>query len=346
VGKADYQARGVMYVPENARFGYLKTLPEGSDLGTALNRAMETIEAENPDLQGVLPHDYGRLGNPTLAELLRLIGSIPDDIEGDAFGKIYEYFLGNFAMTEGQRGGEFFTPISIVKLIVDIIEPFSGRILDPACGSGGMFVQSARFVAEHKRNPTAVLSIYGQQRVDETIRLAKMNLAVHGLSGDIRPSNTYYEDPHHSVGAFDFVMANPPFNVNSIDKERLKDDKRFPFGIPSVDNRHVREELTEEELAIFDLLTKPDPTLTKAEEAKVKKVVRGLLAKLKSELLVLDWNKRQATRAAVQLGIETELDAGLPEVYDRAIYDRKASAVFEHIFASYRGAGHSVYAAA
>lgn len=236
VGRTDYQAKGVMFVPDTARFSYLKALPEGTDIGQALNRAMEAIEVENPDLQGVLPHDYSRLGSAVLAELLRLIGSIPDDIEGDAFGKIYEYFLGEFAMTEGQRGGEFFTPTSIVKLIVDIIEPFSGRILDPACGSGGMFVQSARFVTEHKKNPTAVLSIYGQERVDETIRLAKMNLAVHGLSGDIQASNSYYEDPHKSVGAFDFVMANPPFNVNAIDKERLKDDKRFPFGIPSVDN--------------------------------------------------------------------------------------------------------------
>ena len=236
VGKTDYQARGVMYVPETARFSYLKTLPEGTDLGQAINRAMEAIEVENTDLQGVLPRDYARFDNSILAELLRLIGSIPDDIEGDAFGKIYEYFLSNFAFAEGHRGGEFFTPTSIVKLIVDIIEPFGGRILDPACGSGGMFVQSARFVQQHKANPTSAISIYGQERVEETIRLAKMNLAVHGLSGDIVPSNTYYEDPHHSVGRFDYVMANPPFNVNGVDKDRIKDDPRFSYGIPSVDN--------------------------------------------------------------------------------------------------------------
>jgi type I restriction enzyme M protein len=236
IGKADYQARGVMYMPETARFSYLRSLPEGSDLGAALNRAMEAIESENPDLKGVLPRDYARFNNSVLAELLRLIGSIPDDIEGDAFGKIYEYFLGNFAMTEGQRGGEFFTPTSIVKLIVDIIQPFKGRILDPACGSGGMFVQSARFVEEHQKNPTSEISIFGQERVEETIRLAKMNLAVHGLGGEIVPSNTYYEDPHNSVGRFDFVIANPPFNVNAIDKDRIKDDKRYSYGIPSVDN--------------------------------------------------------------------------------------------------------------
>ncbi|MBA3361053.1 MAG: SAM-dependent DNA methyltransferase [Acidimicrobiia bacterium] len=236
IGKADYQAQGVMYVPDTARFSHLRGLPEGSDIGAALNRAMEAIEVENPDLKGVLPRDYARFDNAVLAELLRLIGSIPDDIEGDAFGKIYEYFLGNFAMTEGQRGGEFFTPTSIVKLIVDIIQPFRGRILDPACGSGGMFVQSARFVEEHQKNPTSEISIFGQERVDETIRLAKMNLAVHGLGGEIVPSNTYYEDPHESVGRFDFVIANPPFNVNAIDKDRIKDDKRYPYGIPSVDN--------------------------------------------------------------------------------------------------------------
>jgi type I restriction enzyme M protein len=207
IGKADYQARGVMYVPETARFSYLRHLPEGSDTGQALNRAMETIEIENTDLKGVLPRDYARIDNTVLAELLRLIGSIPDDIEGDAFGKIYEYFLSNFAMTEGQRGGEFFTPTSIVKLIVDIIQPFHGRILDPACGSGGMFVQSARFVEEHQKNPNSEISIFGQERVDETIRLAKMNLAVHGLAGDIQATNTYYEDPHKSVGKFDFVFA-------------------------------------------------------------------------------------------------------------------------------------------
>jgi len=236
IGKADYQAKGVMYVPETARFSYLRDLPEGSEIGAALNRAMESIETENPDLEGVLPRDYARFDNALLAELLRLIGSIPDDIEGDSFGKIYEYFLGKFALAEGRGAGTFFTPTSIVKLIVDIIEPFQGRILDPACGSGGMFVQSARFVEEHQKNPASEISIFGQENKDQTIRLAKMNLAVHGLAGEIVSSNTYYEDPHDSVGRFDFVIANPPFNVNAVDKERVKDDNRYPYGIPSVDN--------------------------------------------------------------------------------------------------------------
>jgi type I restriction enzyme M protein len=236
IGKSDYQALGVLYLSDEARFKNLLGLPEGDNIGKAINNAMKAVEADNPDLKDVLPKSYNRLDNSTLVELLKLMASIHMDIKGDAFGKIYEYFLGNFAMSEGQKGGEFFTPTSIVRLIVNIIEPYHCRIFDPACGSGGMFVQSARFVAEHKRNPNAEISVFGEERVSETVRLCKMNLAVHGLAGDIRQGNTYYEDLHTSPGKFDFVMANPPFNVNRVDKERLKDDPRFPFGMPRVDN--------------------------------------------------------------------------------------------------------------
>jgi type I restriction enzyme M protein len=236
VGRTDYQAEGVLYIPESARFSKLLNLPEGADIGKAINEAMRAIEAQNEELKDVLPKTYNRLENDTLVTLLKNFNSIPMDIEGDAFGKIYEYFLGNFAMKEGQRGGEFFTPTSIVKLIVEFIEPYHGRIYDPACGSGGMFVQSARFVENHKKNPSDEIAIYGQERVAETIRLCKMNLAVHGLSGDIRQGNTYYEDEHKSVGKFDFVMANPPFNVDNVDKEKLKGDPRFPLRLPKVDN--------------------------------------------------------------------------------------------------------------
>jgi type I restriction enzyme M protein len=234
VGPTDYQARGVLYLPETARFSALIQLPEGDNIGAAINDAMRAIEAENPDLKDVLPKTYSRFENALLKELLKTMNSVPMDIEGDAFGKIYEYFLGHFAMSEGQKGGEFFTPTAIVQLIVGIIEPFHGRIFDPACGSGGMFVQSARFVAEHQKNPGAELSVYGQEKVAETVRLGKMNLAVHGLAGDIREGNAYYDDLHRSAG--DFVMANPPFNVDRVDKDRLKDDPRFPFGLPRVDN--------------------------------------------------------------------------------------------------------------
>jgi hypothetical protein len=237
VSKYDYQAEGVVYVPEEARFSHLLRLPEGEDLGRAINDAMRLIEEANEDLKGVLPRTYARLETKTLVELLKLMASIPTDIEGDAFGKIYEYFLGKFAMAEGQKGGEFFTPTSLVRLIVEIIEPWHGRIYDPACGSGGMFVQSARFVEEHKKDPGREISIYGQERAESTVRLCNMNLAVHGLAGDIREANSYYEDLHTAPGRFDYVMANPPFNVNRVDKERLKDDRaRFPFGMPTVDN--------------------------------------------------------------------------------------------------------------
>lgn len=235
-GPADYQARGVLYLPESARFSSLIQMPEGGNIGSTINDAMRAIEGENPDLKDVLPKTYNRFENTLLKELLKTMNSVPMDIEGDAFGKIYEYFLGHFAMSEGQKGGEFFTPTAIVQLIVGIIEPFHGRIFDPACGSGGMFVQSARFVWEHKKNPGAELSVYGQERVSETVRLNKMNLAVHGLAGDIRQGNTYYDDLHKSTGKFDFVMANPPFNVDRVDKDRLKDDPRFPFGLPRTDN--------------------------------------------------------------------------------------------------------------
>jgi type I restriction enzyme M protein len=237
VSKVDFQAQGVLYLPPEARFSTLLDLTEGDDIGAAINDAMRAIERENEELRGVLPTTYARFSNATLIELLKLMASIPMDIEGDAFGKIYEYFLGNFAMNEGRRGGVFYTPTSIVRLIVEVIEPFHGRIYDPACGSGGMFVQSARFVENHRRVPAEEISIYGQEATAETVRLSRMNLAVHGLSGDIREANSYYEDLHDAPGRFDFVMANPPFNVNRINKERIKDDRdRYPFGMPTVDN--------------------------------------------------------------------------------------------------------------
>lgn len=236
IGKANYQAKGVLYLPPQSRFSNLLQLKEGDNLGKAINDAMAAIEEENPGLKGVLPRTYQSLSNDTLVNLLRSVNSILGTIEGDAFGKVYEYFLGKFAIAEGAKGGEYFTPTPIVRLIVEIIEPFKGKILDPAAGSGGMFVQSARFVENHRNGNAGRLSIYGQERVDETVRLCKMNLAVHGLEGQISQSNTYYEDPFKSVGQFDYVMANPPFNVNKIDKAKLEGDKRFPFGVPKADN--------------------------------------------------------------------------------------------------------------
>jgi len=235
ISKVDFQAKGVLYLPEKARYSYLLDLPESENTGKTVNEAMEAIEAENPELTDTLPKTYTSFENDLLVALLKAF-KLPPDIQGDAFGKIYEYFLGKFAMAEGQKGGEFFTPTSLVKLIVEIIEPYHGKILDPACGSGGMFVQSAHFVGNHHRKASSEISIYGQEKVADTVRLCKMNLAVHGLSGDIKEGNTYYENIHNSVGAFDFVMANPPFNVKKVDFEKVKGDKRVPLGTPSTDN--------------------------------------------------------------------------------------------------------------
>ena len=223
---AAYHAEGVLYLPAEARFDYLLNRPEAADIGGKVNAAMRDIEKHNPQLAGVLPKTYNLFTSTLLKELLKKVSEIPASVDYDAFGRIYEYFLGEFARTEGQKGGEFYTPSCIVRLLAEIIEPFHGRILDPACGSGGMFVQSARFVAEHKKNPAAELSIYGVEKTDETGRLCRLNLAVHGLEGDIRHGgnvNSYYDDPHSAIGQFDFVLANPPFNVNAVDKERLKD---------------------------------------------------------------------------------------------------------------------------
>jgi type I restriction enzyme M protein len=230
----DYQAEGVVYLPESARFKSLLQLTEGDNVGKALNEAMLLIEGGNADLKGVLPRSYNRLPNATLVELLRLLA--PLDLAGDAFGKVYEYFLGSFARAEGSKGGVFYTPMSIVRLIVEILQPFRGRIFDPACGSAGMVVQSAECVRRHHKSVTEEITIFGTEKDAKTVKLAKMNLAVHGLSGDIRESNTYYEDPHKAAGRFDFVMANPPFNVSGVDKDRLKEDRRFPLGLPSTDN--------------------------------------------------------------------------------------------------------------
>ncbi|OOZ38918.1 class I SAM-dependent DNA methyltransferase [Solemya elarraichensis gill symbiont] len=238
ISKADYEAAGVIFLPELARFSHLQSLTEGDNTGKAINVAMKAVEEENKDLRGALPHNYTEIENWVLVELLKILA--PVELTGDAFGKVYEYFLGQFALKEGQKGGVFYTPESIVKLIVEIIEPYHGRIYDPACGSGGMFVHSANFVERHNKSAMSEIAVFGTEKDQTTVNLNRMNLAVHGLSGDVRIANTYYEDPFEAVdnvgGRFDFVMANPPFNVSGVDKERLEGDLRFPFGMPRNDN--------------------------------------------------------------------------------------------------------------
>ena len=241
-----YHAESVIFLPQAARFEYLLNLPEGANVGQAINDAMADIEKHNPQLAGVLPRTYQIFTSTLLKELLKKISEIPVSLDYDAFGRIYEYFLGEFARTEGSKGGEFYTPSSIVRLLVEVIAPFHGRILDPACGSGGMFVQSARFISEHQKNAADELFIHGVEKTDDTGRLARMNLAIHGLEGDIRHGghiNSYYDDPYEAVGKFDFVLANPPFNVNAVDKDRLAADvgagRRFPFGLPRTDNANM-----------------------------------------------------------------------------------------------------------
>ncbi len=236
---ADYQARGAIYLPQVARYSYLMGLPESANLAEALNAAMKSIVDNNPDLAGVLPQAYGALPDAVLRELMRLLA--PLKIDGDAYGLIFEYFMGAFAAAFMQKGGEYFTPSSIVKLIVEVLEPYRGKIFDPACGSGGMFAHSAEFVRRHHAAPDREISIYGVEKMSDTQRLCRLNLAVHGLSGDIREASSYYDDPHHLVGKFDFVMANPPFNQSEVDKARLVSeagvvDARFPLGLPSTNN--------------------------------------------------------------------------------------------------------------
>ena len=238
-----YQSEGLLYLPPGSRYQELLDLPEGADIGARLNVAMGLIEQHNSKLAGVLPRSYNLFTPQLLSELLKRISEIPTSLEFDAFGRIYEYFLVAFARSEGQKGGEYFTPPSHVMLITEVVEPFGGRLLDPASGSGGMYVQSARFVKSHRGNPAGDLAIYGVEKTDETGRLCRMNLAVHGLEGRIfhgGDMNSYYVDPHDAVGAFDYVMANPPFNVNAVDMKKLSavtgPGRRFPFGTPSVDN--------------------------------------------------------------------------------------------------------------
>lgn len=236
----DYIRRRALWLPEPARYDWImdKAATSGADLPKLVTEAMTAIEAGFEPLSGVLPKDYGIFEPKVLEDLMRLFNSEQiKQATGDVFGRIYEYFLAEFSMQKAHDNGEFFTPSSIVQTIVNVIEPGHGTVFDPACGSGGMFVQSSHFI-EHEGGDTAKKVVfYGQEKNPVTIRLAKMNLAVHGLEGKIAEAITYYQDEHTLTGKCDFVMANPPFNVDLVDAERIKGDPRLPFGLPGVNKQ-------------------------------------------------------------------------------------------------------------
>lgn len=239
LSKEDFSRKSAIFLQPKAQFDHLVALTGSDDRARAIIDAMESIEADYESLRGVLPKsEYQELDNEVIGQLLRILN--PDELKrvsGDVFGRIYEYFLTQFADQKAHDGGEFFTPVSLVSLIAHVIDPQGGTVLDPACGSGGMFVQSARTVEERGQSPTERLTFYGLEKNATTIRLAKMNLAVHGLEGDIQKAITYYDDPHDMVGKADFVMANPPFNVDEIDADKVKSDPRLAFGLPGVNKK-------------------------------------------------------------------------------------------------------------
>ena len=236
--KADYVKRRSLWLPPESRYDYILDLPSDVDLGEALIVAMDKIEVSFKPLAGVLPKEYTIFERTVLEDLLRTFDrEALNTASGDVFGRIYEYFLMKFAMQGAQDNGEFFTPPSLVQTIVNVIEPKKGKVLDPAVGSAGMFVQSSHFVEQQGMDAAHNLTFYGQEKTATTIRLAKMNLAVHGLEGDIVEANTFYEDVHSLVGKCDYVMANPPFNVDMVDAEKVKGDIRLPFGLPGVNKK-------------------------------------------------------------------------------------------------------------
>ncbi len=230
------------FIPECAYFDTINEAPDTSEKATLVKRAMEEIEKENPRLEGVLPKDvYAQLvpeeEPDLLSKIIRVFKDIPEDIEIDLFGEIYEYFLGNFALSEGKDGGTFYTPASVVKYMVQVLNPETGdkKFLDPACGSGGMFVQAARYMHKHNASNADMMKFrcFGVEKEPDTVKLAKMNLLLNNVRGEITEANSFYSDPYNAFGQFDYVMANPPFNVDEVSVERVKDDARFnTYGVP------------------------------------------------------------------------------------------------------------------
>lgn len=240
IEKNDFLTAKAIFLPENSQWNTIANLPDSADLGEYINEAMRGIESEYEALVGVLPKDYNLFDKDLLQRLIRVFNDESlNEVKGDVFGRIYEFFLNKFAMIGAQEGGEFFTPPSLVNTIVKIIEPNHGIVADIAVGSAGMFVQTAHFIEDEEGfDPSNRVTFYGQEKADTNTRLAKMNMAIHGLEGSILQGNTFYEDKHELVGKCDFIMANPPFNVDGVDKSKdsVKKDKRLPFGLPKNDN--------------------------------------------------------------------------------------------------------------
>ena len=236
----EYLANNVFFVPEKARWQYLQDRAKQPEIGKYLDDAMDAIERINPPLKGVLPKIYAdpELNKQRLGELIDLIGTIGFHQDAhasqDLLGRVYEYFLGQFADAEGKKGGQFYTPASIVKLLVEMIEPFNGRVYDGCCGSGGMFVKSEKFVRNHQGS-IKDLSIFGQESNPTTLRLARMNLAIRGIDAKLELGDTFLNDRHPDLKA-DFILANPPFNVSDWSGEQLRDDSRWKYGVPQVGN--------------------------------------------------------------------------------------------------------------
>ena len=244
VEAADFKTKSAIYLPEKARYDYLLNLPDNTDMGQAINLAMELIEEQSAQLKGVLPKNYNILKNDLLRELLRIFNnSAFNEMKDDIIGRIYEYFLNKFAPVVAADDGVFFTPKSLVQMIVNIIEPNHGTVLDPACGSGGMFVASADFIERFGASANTAMTFYGQEKLEYNAKLCIMNMAVHGLNAKIvsgDEANSFYNDAHNLEGSCDFVMANPPFNVDKVKSETAQNAGRLPFGLPSVNkNKEV-----------------------------------------------------------------------------------------------------------
>ena len=234
----DFKSKSAIFLPEEARYDYLLNLADNTDMGQAINRAMELVEEQSAQLKGVLPKNYTILQNDLLRELLRIFNnSAFNEIQDDIIGRIYEYFLNKFAPAVASDDGVFFTPKSLVRMIVNIIEPTHGTVLDPACGSGGMFVSSADFIDQYGANANSAMTFFGQEKVEYNAKLCVMNMAVHGLNAKIvsgNEANSFYHDAHNLEGSCDYVMANPPFNVDKVKSETAQNAGRLPFGLPGV----------------------------------------------------------------------------------------------------------------